>query len=66
MLSNVSQNQPYNLKNNYEQRLPQCLTSFEQRSILFNGIKIYNQMKGMNDINDNIKDFKAKFIKNNF
>ena len=58
MFSNVSQNQPYNLRNNDELRLPQCLTSFEQRSILFKGVKIYNQMKRMYDINDNTKDFK--------
>ena len=67
MFSYVSQNQPYN--NELSLRLPQCLTSFEQRSILFNGVKIYNQMKRMYDINENMKDFKEKlseFIKINF
>ena len=33
MFSNVSPNQPYNLRNNDELR-PQCLTSFEQKLVL--------------------------------
>ena len=47
MFSNVSQNQPYNLRNNDELRQPQCLTTFEQMSILFNGVKIDNKIKRM-------------------
>ena len=54
----VSTTQPYNLRDNSKFRLPQSMSSFGQNTIMFKGIKIYNEMKAQYQMTENIIELK--------
>ena len=55
--------QPYLLRNNTQFRLPKYGTSFAQNSLFYKGIKMYNEMKELVNVNDNFKEFKKSLTK---
>ena len=68
MLRFVSDIQTYDLRSNNLFRLPVTVSAFEQNSIMYNSVKIYNEMKRTNEMTESITDFKAKlmiYVKNN-
>ena len=58
----VSEVQPYNLRSNENFRLPNNMTSFAQNSVLYKGVKLYNEMKSECEINGNLTKFKETLI----
>ena len=61
--------QPYQLRNNTQFRLPKYETSFAQNSLFYKGIKMYNEMKELVNVNDNFKEFKktlTEYVKQKF
>ena len=68
MLRYVADSQPYGLRNNGQFRLPLVRSTFGQNSLMYNGVKLYNQMKSAYPIDGNIMNFKSnlmEFVKNN-
>ena len=50
--------QPYLLRNNTHFRLPRNETSFAQNSLFYKGIKMYNEMKDLVNVNDNLRNLR--------
>ena len=38
------------------------MSAFEQNSIMYNGVRIYNEIKRTNEVTESITDFKAKLM----
>lgn len=58
----VSNVQPYYLRSNNLFRLPNYLTPFCQNSVMYNGIKTYNDLKEKYTLNEKLSDFKKKLM----
>ena len=67
MLSYVSESQPYLLRNNNDLRLPRAISSYGQNSVMYNGVKIYNNFKQECNVTNEFKNVKEQlmtFVKN--
>ena len=63
MLKYVSESQPYDLRSNNQFRLPATVSSFEQNSVMYKVVKMYNELKTRYNVTEDISDFKTKLMK---